>query len=200
MKLMDRLILFAKAPELGKIKTRLARQIGDQKALEAYTQLLRHLTHQLRRRTDVEVRITPDLALDSLKGLIPQGWKVSPQGEGDLGTRLTHAFQEAFTEGCTKVAAIGSDCPYITSHDIDTAWQSLAQKDVCVGPATDGGYWLIGLRAMQPQIFNDIPWSTQEVLAQTLLKCRQNSLSISLLNILSDVDERADWEEFLKSL
>ncbi len=197
---MDRLILFSKAPELGKVKTRLARQIGNEKALEAYTQLLRRLAHQLRRRTDVEVRVTPGHALDSLKGLIPECWPVRPQGDGNLGTRLTHAFQEAFDEGCTKVAAIGADCPYISSRDIDTAWQNLAQKDVCVGPATDGGYWLIGLRAMQPELFKDIPWSTQKVLAQTLLKCRQANLSIALLHILSDVDERADWEEFLKSL
>ena len=197
---MDRLILFAKAPELGKVKTRLGQQIGGQKALDAYIQLLRHLARQLRRRTDVEVRITPDHALDSLKALIPETWKVRPQGEGDLGARLTHAFQEAFAEGCTKVAAIGSDCPYITSRDIDSAWESLNQKDICVGPATDGGYWLLGMRAMQPTLFQDIPWSTPEVLAQTLLKCRQNGLTISLLPILSDVDERTEWEAFLKSL
>ena len=197
---MDRLILFAKAPELGKVKTRLAQQIGGQKALDAYIQLLRHLARQLRRRTDVEVRITPDHALDSLKALIPETWKVRPQGEGDLGARLTHAFQEAFAEGCTKVAAIGADCPYITNRDIDAAWEALNQKDICVGPATDGGYWLLGMRAMQLALFQDIPWSTPEVLAQTLLKCRQNSLTISLLPILSDVDERTEWEAFLKSL
>jgi rSAM/selenodomain-associated transferase 1 len=114
-----------------------------------------------------------------------------------FGERLDRAFTEAFGTGARRVVVIGSDCPEIASDDIEKAWAALREFDLVLGPATDGGYWLLGLRAPQPQLFRGIPWSSATVLNETLARARPTGLSVHLLRELSDIDTVEDWRTFL---
>lgn len=193
----ERLIVFVKAPIPGKVKTRLASKLGDQAACEAYETLVSHLFRQLRGLSNVTLCFAPDDAASKIEPWLQPGWNARPQGDGDLGARLARTIHEAFDAGASKVIAIGSDCPYISQTDIKIGWRKLGSCDVLVGPATDGGYWLIGLNAARPQLFADIPWSTDQVLGETLRKCKESSLRIDLLGILEDVDDLGSWQRFL---
>ena len=117
---------------------------------------------------------------------------------GDLGQRLQRAFQESFDSGAKRVVIIGSDCPAIVAADIQMAWSALVTNEVVLGPATDGGYWLIGMRAIHAGLFKKIPWSTEAAFATTLSRIREKELSCHVLRELSDIDFREDWEKFLK--
>ena len=95
-----------------------------------------------------------------------------------------------------RVVIIGSDCPEVTTGDIRAAWRELRTHDVVLGPATDGGYWLIGLRQTRPELFAGIAWSSETVLAETLRRAKSAGLHIQLLRILADVDTAEDWEAY----
>jgi rSAM/selenodomain-associated transferase 1 len=196
---VERVIVFAKAPRLGQVKTRLAGEIGERSALDAYLELLRALFRGLASIPNVEVAFTPDDASADLAPLLPPGWRLRPQGEGDLGLRLQRAFERAFAEGAKRVITIGSDCPHVTTQHIRDAGKALDRADLVLGPATDGGYWLIGLPPPSPALFQNINWGTADVLAQTLAKARESRLKIDLLEILPDVDTAKDWKEYLRN-
>jgi len=195
----NRLIIFVKAPRCGIVKTRLARTIGALAAAEAYARLVEETIANLRTLPQVELCYTPDDSRQEIEGWLANDWQSQPQGPGDLGRRMAAAFERAFAEGMKRVAIIGSDCATVTVEDIQTAWDELASADVVLGPASDGGYWLIGLREPRPKLFNDIPWSTPDVLTRTLDRVRQTLLSVHLLREQRDVDTERDWREFLSS-
>lgn len=199
MERVDKLIIFARAPRLGQVKTRLAAEVGSQSALDIYSQLLALLLESLKSLKHVEIAFAPPDAEAELRPLLPASWKLRPQIEGTLDARLVHAFDHAFSEGASKVAIIGSDCPYVTPHHIRQGFAALNQADAVFGPATDGGYWLVALKAPHPELFQDIPWSTSEVLARSLANARNSNLKLDLLEILSDVDTKADWHAFKKA-
>lgn len=190
------LIVFLKAPRVGEVKTRLAADIGAQAATEAYRRLVQTVLRKIENLKHVELRFTPADAEREIRPWLNPGWRAAPQCEGDLGKRLHNAFENAFAGGAERVVIIGSDCPYLTAGDICTAWEKLRTFDLVLGPAGDGGYWLIGLRAPQPKLFEDIPWSSDEVLGQTLARAKALGLTIHLLRILGDVDTGEDWREF----
>ncbi len=190
------LIIFLKAPRLGLVKTRLAQSLGAAAATAAYGQLVETLLEQLAPLPDVELHFTPDDAAAEILPWLHAGWTARAQGAGDLGERLHAAFQSAFADGAQRVVIIGSDCPAITTGDIHAAWQALATSDVVIGPARDGGYWLIGLRQPLPGLWNGIPWSTERVLRETLARAQADGLRIELLRELADVDTEADWRAF----
>ena len=194
----DQLIIFARAPRLGQVKRRLAAEVGEPAALDIYQQLLATLFANLASLKNVHLACEPPGSEPEFQPLLPPGWTLGPQSQGDLGHRLAHAFHAAFANGAKKVAIIGSDCPHVTPKHIREAFSSLNKADAVFGPATDGGYWLIALKAPRPQLFQDIPWSTPEVLARSLATARALGLQIDLLEILSDVDTKADWHGFLK--
>src|SRR5436309_2445791 len=146
----QKLIVFVRAPELGKVKTRLAKAIGDQRALAAYEEMLGRLFVNLQAVAQVELRCTPDDASASLRAWLQPGWQRKPQGAGDLGEKLKRSFDESFQEGFERVVIIGSDAPEVSRRDVELAWHHLGNHDVVLGPAKDGGYWLIGLRKAQP--------------------------------------------------
>ena len=196
---VERLVLFVKAPRIGTVKTRLGRSIGSEKACEAYRILVERVLQNVSSIPAVELRFTPDDAGAEVDGWQRDGWTRTAQGEGDLGARLQRAFHDGFAAGAERVVIIGSDCPETRAADVRRAWKELQTHDVVVGPATDGGYWLIGLRAPQPQLFEGIAWSSDQVLAQTLQRARQLGLRIQLLRILSDVDTAEDWRAFQRS-
>jgi rSAM/selenodomain-associated transferase 1 len=145
----------------------------------------------------VELRFAPDEAEQEIQPWLRSNWQARPQGPGDLGQRLQRAFADAFVAGAKRVVVIGSDCPEVEAADVRQAWAELDAHDVVVGPATDGGYWLIGLRQPQSALFADIAWSSELVLAQTLQRAKTAALRVQLLRILTDVDTEKEWREFL---
>ncbi len=118
--------------------------------------------------------------------------KYTQVGE-DLGSRMKNAFQFAFERGAKRVIIIGSDCPGITTELLQTALTALLDHEVVVGPALDGGYYLLGMQDFYPSLFDEIAWSTEQVAAQTLAAAQQLGLSVAQLPALSDVDYLEDW-------
>lgn len=182
------LIIFVKAPRPGEVKTRIAESIGAQAACDAYLALVEVLIGNLRTLSNVQVRYTPDDALLEIPQWIQPTWTTAPQGQGGLGERLSKSFDDAFSSGADRVVIIGSDCPDITQMDIESAWAALENHDVVLGPAEDGGYWLIGLRAPQPVLFKKIAWSSDTVFEETLSRAVANDLAVHVLRKLSDID------------
>ena len=193
----DKLIVFVKAPRPGAVKTRLAKDIGASAAHAAYRQLVETLLNQLQGLGGVELCFSPDNAASELQHWLKKGWSSSPQGDGDLGQRLQSAFQRAFHAGAKRVAIIGSDCPAVRVEDVREAWGGLQSHEVVLGPATDGGYWLIGLRQPQPNLFRGVHWSTENVFAETIQRVQRAGLSVQLLRELADVDTDREWRAFL---
>ena len=193
----SRLVVFVKAPRPGVVKTRLAQTLGADVACAAYRQLVETLLTQLAPLPAVELCFTPADASADINPWLRADWSAVPQASGDLGERLHAAFTEHFLADAEHVVIIGSDCPTVTATDIEDAWVALAGHDVVLGPALDGGYWLIGLRAPQPALFTAMPWSTDAVFGETLRRARENGLRVALLRELADVDTEADWTRWV---
>lgn len=184
--MLGTVIVFARAPRLGTVKRRLARDIGARAALRFYLATLARTLRMVRadRRFRLVVAVTPDRAA--------AGWPVRvdriPQGRGDLGARM-HRACERFRRG--RAVVVGSDIPELRVSDIAAAFRALGSVDAVFGPARDGGYWLVGLSARRPaRPFARVRWSTEHALADTLANFR--SRRIALLRTLRDVDTEAD--------
>ncbi|MFO1461429.1 MAG: TIGR04282 family arsenosugar biosynthesis glycosyltransferase [Verrucomicrobiota bacterium] len=186
-------IVFFKAPRKGTVKTRLAAQVGQDAALAIHQELVELTLTRLNSISCVELKVTPDDALAEVAPWIRAGWTLSPQGDGDLGDRLARGFESAFAGRPGRWVALGTDCPEITPQDVESAWDRLETADVVLGPALDGGYWLIGLRSPHPELFREIPWGGPDVLASTLRRARSCGLKVTELRHLGDVDTHADW-------
>ncbi len=189
---MRALIIFIKNPEKGKVKTRLAATVGDERALEVYKELL---VHTRRVAADVEV----DCLLFYSNYVVPDDdwdagrFKKFVQVGTDLGVRMQGAFELAFDRyGYEHVAIIGSDCAELTSDTITTAFNKLESSDVVLGPSTDGGYYLLGMSRLFPDVFENKHWSTSSVLEDTLVDIKNAGLTYSLLAKLTDIDTEAD--------
>jgi len=195
----EKLIVFLKAPRPGTVKTRLAETIGVGPAAAAYRQLIETLLSRLQSLGAVELCYSPDDALAEIEPWLRKGWVAVPQGDGDLGQRLESAFDRSFAAGAQRVVVIGSDCPAVTDDDVGQAWAELRLRDVVLGPTTDGGYWLIGLRQIEPSLFHDIPWSTDGVFAESMKRISHRRLSVQVLRQLTDVDTERDWRAFLSA-
>jgi uncharacterized protein len=188
------LMLFVRNPELGKVKTRLAASVGPETALDIYLHLLRHTRD-----------ITKDLPMDKVvyyaenveeEDLWPrQYYQKKLQPDGDLGDRMKMAFEVAFAEGYTSVVIIGSDCPQLSSDIINQAFEELKTHEVVIGPALDGGYYLLGMRRLHPELFQDKRWSTEHVFPDTLYDIERLHLSHTLLPYLSDIDRLEDLQD-----
>jgi rSAM/selenodomain-associated transferase 1 len=195
----QKLVDMVKAPREGTVKTRLARSLGPASACQAYRELVDCLMSSLAGLSTVELRYTPDDAVNEMAPWLAKGWSALPQGEGDLGRRLHSAVLQSFADGPARLVIVGSDCPWVTPEDIYEAWNELTDHDLVLGPARDGGYWLIGLNQPQPALFDDITWSSKLVFQQTVDRARGLGLKVHCLRALSDVDEEADWKVFKKS-
>lgn len=184
------LIIFIKNPVLGKVKTRLAKGIGDEAALEVYKELL-----AITRSVSQEVKASKYLYYaDGIND--KDDWSIGyfikrQQVERDLGGRMESAFDEVLQEH-GKVILVGSDCPKITKAIIDDAFEKLNTNDVVLGPSQDGGYYLIGLRRSCPEIFNNIRWSTDEVLSMTIKVIKDSKFEYALVEELNDIDTIED--------
>lgn len=187
--------MFVKAPLAGRVKTRLAAEVGPECATELYRRLGRHVvaaTVSDRHRTVVwyAPRTCGRLVRDWLDGLCVS--KFHPQPSGDLGCRLRSAFATHFREGARRVVIIGSDCPGIDRGLIRDAFAALDDHDVVLGPARDGGYYLIGMKALHEGLFQGISWSSPAVLRETTARADAEGLSYRSLRTLRDVDTVAD--------
>jgi rSAM/selenodomain-associated transferase 1 len=193
----ERLIVFARFPEPGKTKTRLIPGLGAHGACAMHFELTRRtmeLATRLRvtRGVDWQVRFAGG-NVNRMQQLFGHDMAhYLPQNGADLGERLQDAVTAAFLDGVQRLIVIGTDCPEIESKTLTDALEALNQHDVILGPAYDGGYYLIGLRVDRPGLFQEIEWSTERVLAQTLDRCRDGGYSTHLLQTLSDIDHTED--------
>ncbi len=131
-------------------------------------------------------------SIDRIRSWLGEQFFYKAQASGELGRRLQVAFHQGFESGYERVVAIGADCPDVNLRHIEQAFQQLRSQDLVLGPAQDGGYYLIGLRRQHAAIFDDIDWGTPLVFQQTCTKARRLGLSIAELEILSDVDRPED--------
>ena len=189
-----KIVVFIKAPKPGFVKTRLAVSMGNQEACRAYELLAHHFLNQLSACQNVELRFTPDNAVDAMTPFLKSShWTMKPQGEGNLGERMARAMHQALDEA-DAVLIFGTDCPYVESYDVETAIEALLSSEVVIGPAADGGYWMIGFRNAEPKIFTNISWSTDQVLGQTYDTIKKLGLNCFQLRTLEDVDDLESWE------
>lgn len=187
-------LIFIKNPELGKAKTRLAATVGAERALSIYHQLLAH-TRRVVRAVEARRLLYYSRFVDTRDEWSAAEFDKRLQAAGDLGARMQQAFAEAFAEGGGPVLIVGSDCAELSPAIIEEAFRQLETHDIVIGPARDGGYYLLGMRTFTPEVFTDIAWSTAEVLQQTLARI-PDGYTYFLLPTLSDVDTEADWEAY----
>ncbi len=192
------ILIFLKHPEPGKVKTRLAATVGAERAAAIYRLLAREVFQRLPQDAEIIVMFDPPEREAEIRAWIHSIQPshatqfVAQRGPG-LGERLNHAFAQALAQGFQKVAAIGTDCIDLTPSLFAETWQALDQHDCVLGPAEDGGYYLIAMKALQVPVFEDIAWSTPSVYAQTLARLHEANLSFVSLPMLPDVDNESDW-------
>ncbi|MBD1392936.1 TIGR04282 family arsenosugar biosynthesis glycosyltransferase [Mucilaginibacter sp. ZB1P21] len=185
------LIIFVRHPELGKVKTRLAKVIGDNKALYVYNLLLDH-TRQITIPLNCRKFIYyTDQVIEHDIWTLPGYTKRQQFGE-DLGARMSNAFKELFDQGFERVMIIGSDCYQLQTDILEKAIAALTGNDIVIGPTFDGGYYLLGANRYVPELFTDKAWSTDQVTNQTIATVNRLELTYNLLLKLHDVDEAAD--------
>ncbi len=188
------LLIFIKNLEKGKVKTRLASTLGEDKAFAIYQALLK-FTRDLVTPLKVErLLFYSDFIVKGDEWSEKQFKKFVQEGS-DLGDKMSKAFERAFQD-YGKVVIIGSDCASLTGEIIERAFQLLDSFPFVVGPATDGGYYLLGMNRFSPAVFKNIEWSTPQVLPKTLEIIESLGHSCSLLPELSDIDYQEDWEKF----
>ncbi|OQP60242.1 TIGR04282 family arsenosugar biosynthesis glycosyltransferase [Niastella populi] len=185
------LLIFARNLVYGQVKTRLAATIGRQRALAVYELLLEH-TVAVTERLPFDKVVFYSEKIDGGDIWNDRSYKKQVQAGNDLGERMRHAFATVFGKGYQKAAIIGTDCFELTTLIITEAFECLDKYDVVIGPAKDGGYYLLGMKKLYPGLFNDIQWSTDQVLKQTLAACEQLQISTHLLPALSDIDHEED--------
>lgn len=193
------ILIFQKNAELGKVKTRLAATIGDQAAFDAY-QLLVNYTHKIVLQSSAQKILFFSNHLEEELSKYSTDYQFEVQSGEGLGEKMSNAFQQLFKEKFDRLVIIGTDCAEITPELINEAFERLEKSEVVIGPAHDGGYYLIGMRTFIPGLFNGIPWSTDQVTALTKEYLTRNGLSFALLPILSDVDLEEDWNRFKDKL
>lgn len=187
---MPRLVLFTRYPEAGKAKTRLIPALGDAGAAAVHKQLAERTVGVMRESgLPIEIRFTgaPKGAFEEWLG---EDLIYAEQGGGDLGDRLRGASQE------TSVIFVGADCPDLTANLLQQAAEALEDNDVVIGPAEDGGYWLIGLATPHDWLFSDMQWGTDTVFPETLRRLGAKDVTPALLETLADCDRPEDLDRW----
>jgi rSAM/selenodomain-associated transferase 1 len=191
--------IFGKKPEAGRVKTRLAAAFGPETAAQIHEAMLfdaiaiwssEDVLAPGGRRVLV---FSPGDAGPWFDTRVPAAFALQPQVEGDLGRRMQAFFAGEFEDGATRVVLIGTDAPTLDPTIVISAFLCLEGRDVVLGPATDGGYYLVGSRHAPPPIFEGVDWSTPDVLGQTIDRLRDTGLSLAVLPPWYDVDTPDDW-------
>ncbi len=195
----NHLIIFVKNPELGKVKTRLAKDIGDENALEIYLELLKH-TATITKPVLAQKKCYYSDHIENIDFFSDEHYEKLIQKGGDLGERMYQAAKNSSGEWAENIVIIGSDCYDLNSGIIEEAFKALKSHDFVVGPAEDGGYYLIGMKEPHPSIFLNKIWSTENVFLDTLLEIQNLNKTHYLLPTLTDIDNINDLPEALKNL
>jgi rSAM/selenodomain-associated transferase 1 len=193
-------IMFAKHPEPGRVKTRLAAELGDAEAVRVYRACTELVIAAVARGGINEYAVAiacwpPEKINEMRQWLGPDARIITQQGH-DLGSRMHHAFTEGFAGGHKKISIIGADCPAVTRELLAQALAMLDSAEVVIGPAADGGYYLMGLRRSIHALFEGIAWSSELVCRQTLAICSRLHLTYALLPVLRDIDRADDLEHY----
>lgn len=188
------------------MKTRLAAALGSEDAAAVYRAIAEGVVAGTLPEAGEYERLVfydPPDAGERIRAWLPAG-RLRKQGTGDVGARMADAFARCFARGASRVAIVGSDAPAVGRAEAREAFAALAAHDVVLGPARDGGYWLVGLRAPRPTLFEGVSWSTAAVLRETLERAAADGLSVARLGLRRDVDTvedlRAEWPRVSPSL
>lgn len=185
------LIVFVKYPEPGKVKTRIARHLGGHRAAEIYSNMAKSVVEKVCKPDAYGTVIyfdPPDRERDVRAWLGIEKIAYEPQSPGTIGDRMSDAFQRVFSRGALKAVLIGTDVPGITEDTVRSAFRLLEEADVVLGPAEDGGYYLMGLKHWEPTLFENIEWGTDTVFNRTLDRIIMRNLAHKSLGTLKDVD------------
>ena len=196
------IIIFTRYPEAGKTKTRLIPALGTKGAADLHRQMTEHTLTQVKQLQSSAISFEVRFAGGDLQ--LMQGWLGSDsiyqsQGDGDLGQRMARSLLQAFQSGAEKAVVIGTDCPDVNALILTEAFAKLHDHNLVLGPAIDGGYYLVGLQYPIPELFIDIDWGTAKVLQQTLEIAEKLNLSVAYLPDLADIDRPEDlpiWEKY----
>ncbi len=198
--LQDRLIVFGRYPEPGKTKTRLIPLLGMTGAAHFHQRLMEKAVKtslEFAQKWPAQVDISfAGGSKKKMKKWLGPGPRYTPQVEGNLGDRMSRALVMAFQQGCKRVVLVGTDVPNFSQRHLTEAFHALAQKEIVIGPSTDGGYWLLGMKRPL-DVFRKIEWGSSEVLQKTLSLAKSYSLSVHLMDPLRDMDtpqDLAEWE------
>lgn len=186
------LIIFTRNPEIEKVKTRLAKTVGDKIALEIYKFLLHH-TEEITRNLKVDKYIFYSENIHKKDLWNPEIFRKKLQKGEDLGERMQESFSELFTMGYEKIILIGSDIIDLTQKDIEHAFESLENNSFVIGPAMDGGYYLLGMKKLKKELFQNKSWSTDSVLQDSLQDIQEESYY--LLPEKNDIDTYEDLKD-----
>lgn len=184
------LIIFYRNPELGKVKTRLAATLGDKRALDIYLKLSSH-TLKIAEKVNAKKIVYYSQSVEQ-NGLWSENFLKEIQQGNDLGERMMHAFRKCFEVGYKGVCIIGTDCFELDENVIAQAFNALKENDAVIGPAKDGGYYLLGMNQFLPELFQNKAWSTSSVARDTLKDFRRLKLEYYTLPVLNDVDQEED--------
>lgn len=186
------LLVFAKSPEKGKVKTRLAKDLGEEKAFEIYLSLLEHIKN-VSGLSGIDRILAYSGRFNQQDPFFPADSYIAQKGN-DLGERMHNALLEAIMKYKTATVLIGVDLPGLTTDILQNAFDLLNSNDVVIGPAEDGGYYLIGMKEAQWPLFQNMSWSHSKVLEDTLKRCEQLGLSYDFVDRLNDIDTFDDWK------
>ncbi|NRA88821.1 MAG: glycosyltransferase [Rhizobiales bacterium] len=199
----NHLIIMAKRPSMGRVKTRLAAEIGNMNAYKFFNNNLKNLMLRFGQSSKFKLHIatTPKASVDDRFWSRYGNVNVFDQGQGDLGDRMQHVFEHVAKAYKGKnILIIGSDIPYIKQHHIINGFKALGRKKTCFGASDDGGYWLVGQRSSPKitKLFDNVRWSTQHTLADTTNNIPPHQ--IAYIETLNDVDELEDYNDYMDSL
>lgn len=188
------LIVFIKNPVLSRVKTRLAKTLGERTALEIYRQLLSVCRGIADQYKGPKYLYYSD-EMDNNDGWNNGHYHKRVQCGNTLGERMFNAFADVFKQH-SKAMIIGSDCPYLELQHLKEACEKIETCECVLGPTQDGGYYLLGMNDLYPELFDSIPWSQPSVLSTTLSRISDSGLSYALLEKLEDIDTEEDWERY----
>src|SRR5437867_3767676 len=201
MNTSDALIIFARLPRPGEVKTRLGHSLGMERAAVTYREFAGHAfglgNDFVGQGVGVYLFYDPLGEESAIRKWVSHPFKFFKQQGENLGYRMQHAFSTTFCDGCVRSMIIGTDVPELDSGTITDAFHALRSCDIVLGPSSDGGYYLLGMNDPTKDVFDDIAWSTHTVFADTIARIKQLGLAYHALPVLADIDTEDDYKELL---
>ncbi len=200
---MNAVIVFAKYPVQGKVKTRLGLTLSPEFAADFYKLMAEHTFEVClalpENDYDLHLFYTGDAEEGPIRNWVNGRFHLHLQKGKDLGERMKNSFRILFNDGYQKVIITGTDCPEIDTALIVKSFENLAMNNIVLGPSNDGGYYLLGMDKFYPYLFDDIKWSSEQVLSETIMKAGRENLSRFILPELIDIDTEEDLRKWLQA-